>query len=253
MTDETKLKTLIGRFFDVDVTVKSETVSTNNDGKAMCKAGISKPALIVADEQTGGRGRQGKSFLSPIGGLYMTLVLPLNAPIEDAVMATSCSAVAVARAIEKFGIHCGIKWVNDLYADGRKVCGILVEAENDYRTMTTRSLVIGIGVNVESAPQLDGEVKAVSLCELGFSADVTELCSAIAEEMLALYNDGFDFSSYRDEYVHRSVVLGREITFAENGTARVGIASDIGESGELIVDCGVETIALTSGEISVRV
>ena len=252
MTDESRLKKALEKF-SLDVTVKRTTGSTNTDGKALCRAGIRRAALIVADEQTGGRGRCGKSFISPTGGLYMSLVLPLGAPVSDAVMATSCSAVAVCRAMERFGLTCGIKWVNDIYADGRKLCGILVEAVNDYRTMKTESLIVGIGVNIESAPVLCGDVKAVSLRERGCTADATDLCAAIAEEMLALYHDGFDFSSLCEEYVSRSVVLGREITFIENGVTRSGTAIEIGEKGELIVDCGSETEVLSSGEISVRV
>lgn len=251
MIDGEKLKKQLGKF-DVAVVVKPTTGSTNTDGKELFRSSLSSAVLIAADEQTGGRGRQGKTFLSPVGGLYMTLVLPLAAPIGDAVMATSCSAVAVSRALERYGVDCGIKWVNDIYAVGKKLCGILVEAENDYRTMTTHALIIGIGVNVESSPSLDGDVKAVSLRELGCSADITDICASIAEEMLVLYNDGFDFSSYRDEYVRRSIVLGREITFTENGVIRSGKALDIGDRGELIVDCGDKTVALTSGEISVR-
>lgn len=239
--------------FDVDIIVKNRTVSTNTDGKELSRSGVSRAVLIVADEQTGGRGRQGKTFLSPCGGLYMTLVLPCDAPINDVVMATSCAAVAVSRALGRFGIDCGIKWVNDIYADGKKLCGILIEADNDYSTMTTNALMIGIGVNVETSPELDGEVKAVSLRELGCTADVTDLCAAITEEMLVLYNDGFDFSSYRDEYVRRSIVLGREIMFTGNGNMRRGRATDIGERGELIVSCGGEKLTLSSGEITVRV
>lgn len=252
MTDERGLARLCD-IFSLDITVKSETVSTNTDGKTLCRRGISRPALIVAERQTGGRGRQGKTFLSPGGGLYMTLVLPCAAPINDAVMVTSCAAVAVSHALEKFGVDCGIKWVNDIYAGGKKLCGILVEAENDYEKMETTALVIGIGVNVESAPVFDGDVKAVSLRELGCDAEITDVCAAIAEEMLVLYNDGFDFSTYRDEYVRRSVVLDKDITFTENGTVRRGRAERIGERGELVVSVGGEEITLTSGQISVRI
>ena len=252
MLDTEKLSAL-KKTFALDIITKDETVSTNSDGKELCRHGISRPALITAGTQTGGRGRQGKTFLSPEGGLYMTLVLPCAAPINDAVMATSCSAVAVSRALGRFGVNCGIKWVNDIYAGGKKLCGILVEAENDYRTMTTNTLVIGIGVNVESSPALDGDVKAVSLKELGCDAEITDVCTAITEEMLVLYSDGFDFSTYMDEYIRRSVVLGQEITFTENGVVRHAHAARIGERGELIVTAGGEEVSLTSGEIHVRV
>lgn len=237
---------------DIDVIVKKTTVSTNSDGKELLRRGASGPTLIVSGEQSGGRGRQGKTFISPAGGLYMTLALPVDIPLSDSAAATSCVAVAVCRALEGFGAECGIKWVNDIYAHGRKLCGILVEAENDYSSMRTKSLVIGIGINFAISPSTGGDVSPISLSELGCTADMEDVCAAVVREIMEIRRSGFDFSVIHGEYIRRSLVLGREITFTENGITRTGIGEAIGEKGELIVHSAGETVVLSSGEISLR-
>lgn len=249
--DELKIA-LGGLDAEIDVIVKETTVSTNSDGKEIIRSGIKRPSLIVSGEQTGGRGRQGKSFVSPPGGLYMTLVLPTDIPLSDAVSSTSCTAVAVCRALECFSIHCGIKWVNDIYSGEKKLCGILVEAENDYTEMKTKALILGIGVNFSGSPSVSGSVKTTSLAEIGCTADMAELCASIVRELMALHRIGFDFSAVREEYIRRSLVLGREVRFTENGITRTGFGESIGEKGELIVRSGGEAVTLSSGEISLR-
>lgn len=239
---------------DVDIIVKETTVSTNTDGRNLTNDDIFRPTLIVADSQSGGRGRQGKSFLSPAGGLYMTVVLPADLPIEKATLATSCAAVAVCRGIEKTcGASCGIKWINDIYLNGRKLSGILTESVNDYSTMTSKYLIIGVGINVDSTPTVtDSSVRAISLAETGLSVEREALCENITREILKAFQTGFDFSVYKEEYRRRSVLFGGEISFTENGITRYAFAKDINDRGELIVICdGAETI-LSSGEISVR-
>lgn len=247
-------KTLLQKFLPtVSVITKETTVSTNNDAKLLIND-VKNDILITAEEQTGGRGRQGKSFLSPIGGLYMTLLLKCSLPITSAVCATSCSAVAAARAIKKLcGIDCGIKWVNDIYADGRKLCGILTEAVNDYDKMTTEYIIIGIGINVLSSPEMtDSTVQSVSLSELGAYVSRELLCAEIANELILMRDCGFDFSRYYSEYTSLSVILGHEISFTQNGVTKNGIACGFDESGGLIVDCDEQKLHLSSGEISVR-
>ena len=143
--------------------------STNNEAKRLIAAGeINENTCLVADEQTAGRGRQGKSFFSPDTGLYMTAVFPVDIPIASQVTMTVRSACAVAEAIEellnKTGVRfkqetlergiadaakrVGIKWVNDIYISGRKCCGILCEAVNDYDTGRMKYIIAGIGVNI---------------------------------------------------------------------------------------------------------
>lgn len=239
---------------EVNVIVKPSTVSTNTDGRELIKSGLTTPALIVADSQTGGRGRQGKSFLSPEGGLYMSLVLRANIPIERAMGATSCSGVCVCRAVEKLcSAKCGIKWINDIYLDEKKLCGILAESVNDYSTMISKYLVVGIGVNIDSTPEVtDSSVRAISLAEAGFTVSKEELCANITKELLEAYNNKFDFTLYLEEYKKRSVILGREISFTENGVTKPCVAKDITDSGALVVLCEGAEKTLASGEVSVR-
>ena len=184
----------------VRVITKELTGSTNNDAKEMID---SSPAdtLITSEKQTGGRGRQGKSFSSPEGGLYMTLLLRCGMPITTAVGATSCSAVAVSRAIKNVcGIDTGIKWVNDIYAGGKKLCGILTEAVNDYSRGISEYLVIGIGINVLSTPVVpSSSVECTCLSELGSAASREELCAGIARELISMRDKSFDFSLYSEE------------------------------------------------------
>lgn len=237
-----------------DIIRKKITVSTNNDARDMIKNSPSD-TLIIADEQSGGRGRQGKTFLSPDGGLYMTLLLRCGMPIRDVIGATSCAAVAVIRALKNtVGLEAEIKWVNDIYICGRKLCGILTEAVNDYGSGTTEYLIIGIGMNLSSSPTLDirSGTSAISLAELGIDADRDRLAYAIADELIKLRGGGFCFTFVKDEYISRSAVLGREITFIKNGESRRGTAVRIENGGELVVKTPDGETILDSGEISVR-
>ena len=248
----------LSRWADDTVSVihKKSTVSTNSDARELIAQGMDGTVLIVADSQTGGRGRQGKSFLSPEGGLYMTLAYRADVPLSSVIPMTSAAAVGVCRAISDVaGAECGIKWVNDIYYEGKKLAGILVESINDYADMTSDYLIIGIGINMTTAPNVEniGGVTSAALADEGYDVEVETLCAKIVGELLAIRNSGYYFPAYIDEYRRRSVVLGREITFTRSGETFSGIAETIGENGELIVRCGDETVVLSSGEISVRV
>lgn len=244
---------------EVDVLVKSETGSTNADAREMAKYGLVRPLLIIAERQTGGRGRQGKLFHSPEGGLYMTIALPCGLPLSDTIGVTSCTAVAVSNAIKTVsGAICGIKWVNDIYLKSEnsgygKLCGILVESINNYEKMTSETLIIGIGVNLKKAPTVtDSSVVAVSLTECGFACDRDELCAEIVRKLLTVRESSYDFAKYADEYRAKSIVLGCEVTFVKNSEAFVGIAERITDSGALVVNCDGELNILDSGEIHLR-
>jgi len=240
----------------VSVIFKDTTVSTNNDARELIGNGMTGTVLIVSDRQTGGRGRQGKSFLSPEGGLYMTLTYRSEVPLENVIPMTSAAAVGVCRAIEDVaGAQCGIKWVNDIYYEGKKLGGILVESINDYVEMTSDYLIIGIGINMTTAPEVEniGGVTSAALADEGYAVEVETLCAKIVGELLAIRNSGYYFPAYIDEYRRRSVVLGHEITFTQNGETCTGTAESIGDNGELIVKSGDALVTLASGEISVRV
>ncbi len=241
------------RLYNKSMTVicLEETGSTSTDLKSMPESG--EDVLITAERQTSGRGRQGKSFSSPEGGLYFSVLLHTSMPIEDAARSTSCAAVAVTRAIGKTtGADVKIKWINDIYAFGGKLCGILCEAVNDYRTMTTDKLIFGIGVNVKSSPKVSSDYKTSSLHDLGINVEREILCAEIVNTLMDMRDGGFDFSKYRNEYVSRSLVLGRKINYTRNGVVESAEAVDIDERGGLVVLGEDGRITLSSGEISVR-
>jgi len=168
---------------------------------------------------------------------------------------TTMTAAAVSEAIEDIsGKKAEIKWVNDIYLDGKKLCGILVESVNNYEKMVSEALIIGIGVNLTESPAVtDSSVRAVSLSEAGYTVSRDTLCGEILREILALSKNRYDFSLYADEYRSRSVVLGRDVTFQKNGVSYTGTAENITPSGGLTVLCGDDRMTLSSGEISLRI
>ncbi len=240
--------------------VPAETGSTNNDAKAFAETSPCAPALFVTDRQTAGRGRQGKTFVSPPGGLYMSLLLPADVPSSGAVGVTGCAAVAVCRAVESCAkIPARIKWVNDILIQTDtgygKAAGILCEAtESGGRPY----LVIGIGLNVTDAPRVEGaNFPPAALFpakdrEPG-AHEAETLCVTLTEQLLSMAADGFRFSAVSAEYRSRSMVTGRVIDFTRNGIASSGTVRRINDDGSLTVDTEAGPVLLDSGEISVRI
>ena len=251
------IKTHLDRLNVPDITVieKNETVSTSTD----CRQYIAdhtpdQSVLITAKIQTGGRGRQGKSFSSPEGGLYMSLLTRPETALSDTVRVSSAASAAVCRAIEAVcGLRCSVKWVNDIYADGKKLCGILTEAVNDYAKNITHYLIIGVGVNLADYPE---GINATSIRrETGQSPDKEELCAHITAELLHVLGQikAGDYS-YMEEYRARSCVIGKNVRCIRNNEEFHARADGIDNNGGLILtfpDGHTET--LTSGEITLRV
>lgn len=237
----------------VRVTVLDCVDSTNSEAKRRAAAGVCGTELIAAVRQTAGRGRMGRAFYSPADtGLYMSLLLPCPEGFERAVYSTTAAAAAVVRAIERLTpLRPMIKWVNDIYLDGRKICGILTEAVTDSVTGAFTGVVVGVGVNLKTScfpPEL--EHIASSLGEA--APDRCALAAAITDELLAI-TDALPDRSFLEFYRSRSLVIGRRITYTANGAAHGALAVGIDGQGGLIVrtDSG-ERITLSSGEISLR-
>lgn len=220
--------------------------STSNECKRRLAQGEER-CLVLAGEQTGGRGRRGKSFFSPGGaGLYMSLAMPVDAELADAVGVTAYAAVCVCSAIrEVTGRRCGVKWVNDLYLDGKKVCGILSEAVAGLEAGRVGSAVIGVGVNLHPCavpPELED---IVGFLDCG--AVKNELAATIAARLLRF--DPAD-KSYMAEYRARSAVLGREVRYYLDGGEKRGLAAAIGDDGALHVRTPSGIDVLRGGEVS---
>lgn len=236
------------------VSEPEETDSTNRVAKQLAQEGAAEGTLVVAKRQSMGKGRLGRSFFSPEGGIYMSVVLRPQIMPEKAVLITTCAAVAVARAIDRVcGLHAGIKWVNDIFINGKKVCGILAEAEMNPETAMPEYVILGIGINVkkQSVPE---ELKEIAGCleEYGMMPEKKEeLIAAVWEEFGMLYTD-LSTAVYMKEYKERSVLLGREVTvFAATGEYKA-VVSDIDEEGHLVVERDGSVQYISTGEVSVR-
>ncbi|MBQ9227872.1 MAG: biotin--[Eubacterium sp.] len=223
--------------------------STNNEAKRLLAQGMSGVLLLAADEQTAGRGRQGKRFYSPADtGVYFSLVLPYQ-PADSEVSVTTAVAVAVCRAIEQLTpLKPKIKWVNDIYLNGKKVAGILAEAVRSSRSANADAVVIGIGINISTAD-------FPSTVENGGALDVAvgreQLVAAVSNALSELLSRRF--ADFAEEYRARSLLLGEEIVYVHSGEQRTALAVDIDASGGLTVLHGDGSFAvLRSGEISVR-
>lgn len=210
-------------------------------------------ALVCASHQSAGRGRRGKSFYSPAGaGVYFSLRLTDPIPMDDAWALTFMAAIAVCRTLRAAGADAGIKWVNDVYLPGGKVCGILTETDFDLTLRKSKKIVIGIGLDLKKSvlpPELAGI--ATSLEEAGIHLSGEEAVSGIVNHLDALIAS-YDVPAVIEEYKKCCFILGRQVSFERNGTAYTGTAKDITENGNLTVVCEDGQHILSSGEISVR-
>lgn len=222
-----------------DIRFVAETASTNT---ALLEAADARAGTaLVALSQSAGRGRMGRSFASPEGGLYMSLLIE-PASAEDALLITPRAAVAVCRAIEAVsGRETGIKWVNDILMDGKKVCGILAEARAGERLR----VVLGVGVNVSAVPEgLEDTAGAVF-----------EAAPALAREKIAagILNELRGEGDFRAEYLRRCVTVGREVTVTRGTERFTARALGIDERFRLLVERGGEILALDSGEATLHI
>lgn len=236
--------------FDCRVEYYKTLDSTNNVAKRIIAEGEDDVLLVVGEEQTAGRGRQGKSFYSPGGtGIYMSLVVHPMIELQNAVTATTAAAVAVCRAIESLTDKKPmIKWVNDVYLDGKKICGILTEAVTDFETQTVSSIIIGIGINL-TTKDFPRDVQNASC----LNADVkrAELIGAVANELNRIVNSGY--GEFMEYYRAHSLVVGEDIVFIKNGVSTSARAVGIDDFGGLEVELADGThYTLRSGEITVR-
>jgi BirA family biotin operon repressor/biotin-[acetyl-CoA-carboxylase] ligase len=236
-----------------EVFVSKTVDSTNNEAKRMLEAGFRGKALIAAESQTGGRGRLGRTFYSPDGtGLYFTVIVPPVFPIEDISLLTPAAAVAVTRVLEKLsGKALQIKWVNDIYLDGKKICGILAESVLDIEKGGFAGFAVGIGINL-STQNFPEDISGIA-ASLGTNADKNEIAAGIARELFA-FAENLSARKFLPEYRERSYVTGKDIYFMKNGEKTNATALGINEDGGLIVKLeNGEYTVLRGGEISVRI
>ena len=241
------------------VEARKTVTSTNTVLRELAAKGAQEGYVLVAEEQTEGKGRLGRSFHSPAGhGAYFSVLLRPTLSAIETTLVTSAAAVAAARAIEAvFEVSVGIKWVNDLTISGKKVCGILTEASFDAESGTVSSCVLGIGINVTIPEngfpeELKNTAATVADRHIAREGERCRLIAATLDSFHELYKD-ISARAFLDEYRARSTVIGHDILVLSGGAAKPARALEIDDNCRLVVkyDDGT-TVTLDSGEVSVR-
>jgi len=241
------------------LSVMDSVSSTNTALKNTAESGEAEGCVLIANEQTAGKGRMGRTFFSPPGsGIYISLLLRPKLMAADALLITTAAAVAVSRAIEDVtGRKTAIKWVNDVYCDGKKVCGILTEASVDFETGGLSYAVLGIGINIGNPSQgFPDELKDIASAVYDaepYSAEIrSRLAACVLDSFFELYKE-LHTKKYMDEYRARSFVIGREIYVISPTSREEALVLGIDDDARLIVKMADGDIKnLSSGEISIR-
>ena len=254
---ELKIKSFLHtESFGREMYIYESTDSTNMRAKELAASGAPHGTLFAADMQTAGRGRLGRSFFSPSGsGVYFTLLLRPDFDTDSALLITSAVAVAVCRAIDKIAeVNTQIKWVNDIYLNKKKICGILTEASSNFESGGVEFIVVGIGINVTNEafpPEISDTATSIG----ANSNETIDRCRLIAEILNEFENiyRSLNKREYMEEYRKRSCVINKKVKAIKAGISREVFIENIDDSGALIVkNKNGETEKINSGEISIR-
>ena len=265
---EVDIETYIGNELkDIFNIIKYETISsTNNVLKDMAKVDAKEWTVLIANEQTNGKGRMNRSFYSPSKlGIYMSILLKPDFLPSETLFLTPMTAVVVSKAIDKvFGVNTGIKWVNDIYFNDKKICGILAEGAISKDGLKNEYVVIGIGINILN-PDNDFpiEIKDIAgslICDNEIDVKNKDLFvenlknRLVAEILIKMYkyynaND----KAFMNEYKNKSILLNKEIYILGDENKEKWRVIDIDSKASLVVENKEGIIKnISSGEVSVR-
>ncbi len=232
-----------------------ETESTNKYAKELAVNGAEEFTVVIANTQTGGYGRMGRTFHSPnTSGLYMSIILRPRISPEKALYITTAAAAAVSCAIEEISCkETGIKWVNDIFIDNKKVCGILTEATFSSGGILDYA-ILGIGVNIYTPKEgFPDDIKNIAGSIFDKPVDVRDsLANRIIDKFTYYYNnlEAKEFLSY---YRDKNIITGKKVKVIKGDISYNAKALSIDDDFRLVVeDNNNNIIALDSGEISVR-
>ena len=248
------------KVFGQNMEIHSQIDSTNKRAKECAFDGAPEGMLILADEQTQGKGRLNRSWISPPGtGIWFSLILRPPIPPVDAPKITAMAGAAVVKAIERVtGLAAGIKWPNDIVLGGKKVCGILTEINADLDLI--HYVVVGIGLNVNMRPEdFPDEIRPIATSlriEKGTVVNRNQMIQAILESMEEIYLEYIkdrDFRRVLEICKSRSVILGKQVRVLGLNEEFRGTAVDLDDDGSLLVkkDDG-QVCKVLSGDVSVR-
>lgn len=230
--------------------------STNDYLKKLAVEGAKEGTVVVADEQTAGKGRTGKKFYSPKNtGIYLSYLYRPTLGLKDLSTLTGKVAIAVLKAIKTVcGVELDIKWVNDLLLNGKKVCGILTELSVFGENMNAEFAVVGIGINVNNPKsEFSGELSEIAtslFAELDRKFERKRIVAEIINNLDLLFTEYT--SQTIDYYRSRCVNINKEVSFTYNNTPMSGVVLGIDNNLSLIVDVDGEIMTLSSGEVSIK-
>ena len=230
--------------------IRLEEVGSTNDYAKEIADGVPEGTVVVAKRQRSGRGRKGRAWASPEGGLWMTVVLKPKVGPEHYPKLVFVGALAITDVLAKYGISARIKWPNDVLVAGKKIAGILVEGKlNSF-------VLIGIGLNVNNRIPRELEGAAVSMSDLlGAELDLAEVLQkllAALSRWYGLFRKGM-YGEILGAVRRRSAVIGRRVTVLEDGKAILeGTVLDIDEFGALLVETGGGVKRVLYGDVSLR-
>lgn len=269
LSEEAIRQNLVKENSDCNIKIYKSIDSTNNEAKRLVMNDCGYGTVIFSEEQTAGKGRRGKDFVSPKGdNIYASFILEPMIDVENSLLVTVGASVAVARAVNKIGekngvnYDPGIKWVNDLYLNDKKFCGILTEATTDLESGEIQNLILGIGIDINSdvtmypkeLHDVVGSINIISGHRNFMAATLINEVFGIQKELIDYSNGLGDEPRFMKEYRERSIVIGHDIYVIRDDTKVEARAIDIDKRGGLIVKYKTgETDTLSTGEISIRV
>ena len=235
-----------------------EIGSTQERGRELARSPDTTPhgTLVISKVQKGGRGRLGRYWGSPPGGLWFSVVLRPDLPNHLAPRIIQAAAVGVAKALWSFGVEVRIKWPNDLLVvkpgdlAGRKICGILAEVGTSHHRLDF--VVLGLGINANLNPgDLDVPDREVATLrsELGYDVNLTELLGAVLSGLEAELERIHDFDAILDDWRALNCTLGRMVRVERFGEVLEGRAVDLSPEGGLLLETPEGTVELFEGEV----
>lgn len=244
---------------NIPIMIYKSLESTNTKAKEEAVQNAVHGTVIISEEQTNGRGRFGREFFSPKeSGLYMSIILKPHLNISNSVLVTTAAAVGVVEALDQFTDEKPeIKWVNDIFIGGKKVCGILTEAVTDFESGMVESIIVGIGLNVKTkAEDFPNELQKTAGSVFHEGEDFSlrsRLAAEIINNILSL-SEELNEKEFLKIYKNRSMVLGKQILYTKNNHLEEAYAQDIDEFGGLeIVNKDGRKETLHSGEVSIKI
>ena len=244
-----------------DVIILDSCTSTFDVAREKIKSNVTNATMIISDMQTGGRGRQQRQWISPSGGLWMSLILKPQLEVSKLSSLTLLCAVAVSKSMEEMfpEITPGIKWPNDIYIYDKKICGILTETI--LKNKVAEYVIVGVGINANNTTEdFDDEVRktSISFKKIGLHVNRAKMASLINNKLIDLvkqYEQSKDLDFIMDYYSSHMLWLGKEAAMKNTITGEIaqqGTIKGIDKKGHLLMEIEGRIEKIVSGELSLR-